>query len=268
MVRAPKLRVGYFAQHQIEELRPESSALQHLAEVLPDLREQQLRARLGGFGLTQDKAELPAALLSGGEKARLTLALISALEPQILVLDEPTNHLDIDSRDALIEAVNEFPGAVLLISHDRNLIELTADRLWLVAGGRVRPYDGDLADYHRSLLAGPADERPRGGERRAEPEARPAPARRRAAGRAGAPAPGRERGGARARAAERGSGEARRAACGRRHLRALRRRDRRADQARGRAQGRDRRRRAPLARRRRGPGARPRVAPLHARSGR
>ena len=160
MVRAPKLRVGYFAQHQIEELRPERTALQHLAEVLPDLREQQLRARLGGFGLTQDKAELPAALLSGGEKARLTLALISALEPQILVLDEPTNHLDIDSRDALIAAVNEFPGAVLLISHDRNLIELTADRLWLVAAGRVRPYDGDLADYHRSLLAGPADERP------------------------------------------------------------------------------------------------------------
>jgi ATP-binding cassette subfamily F protein 3 len=160
MVRAPKLRVGYFAQHQIEELRPERTALQHLAEVLPALREQQLRTRLGGFGLTQDKAELPAALLSGGEKARLTLALISALEPQILLLDEPTNHLDIDSRDALILAVNRFPGAVLLISHDRNLIELTADCLWLVAGGRVRPFDGDLEDYHQSLLGGPANERP------------------------------------------------------------------------------------------------------------
>jgi ATP-binding cassette subfamily F protein 3 len=159
IVRAPRLRVGYFAQHQIEELRPERTALQHLAEVLPDLREQQLRARLGGFGLTQEKAELPAALLSGGEKARLTLALISALEPQILVLDEPTNHLDIDSRDALILALNRFPGAVLLISHDRSLIELTADRLWLVAGGRVRPFDGDLEDYHQSLLTGPANDR-------------------------------------------------------------------------------------------------------------
>jgi ATP-binding cassette, subfamily F, member 3 len=159
IVRAPKLRVGYFAQHQIEDLQPERSALQHLAGVLPDQRPERLRARLGGFGLSQEKAELAAGLLSGGEKARLTLALISAQEPQILVLDEPTNHLDIDSREALILAINQFPGAVLLISHDQNLIELTADRLWLVAGGRVRPYEGDLDDYHQSLLAGPAGER-------------------------------------------------------------------------------------------------------------
>jgi ATP-binding cassette subfamily F protein 3 len=159
IVRAPKLRVGYFAQHQIEELRPEQSALRHLADALPDQRPERLRARLGGFGLSQDKAELPAGLLSGGEKARLTLALMSAREPQILVLDEPTNHLDIDSRTALIEAINEFPGAVLLISHDRHLIELCADRLWLVAGGRVRPFEGDLEDYHQSLLAGPASDR-------------------------------------------------------------------------------------------------------------
>jgi ATP-binding cassette subfamily F protein 3 len=157
IVRAPKLRVGYFAQHQIEDLHPERSALQHLAEALPDLREQQLRARLGAFGLTQEKADLAAGLLSGGEKARLTLALISAREPQILVLDEPTNHLDIDSRDALIEAINEFPGAVLLISHDRHLIDLTADRLWLVALGRIAPFEGDLDDYHQSLLAGSGD---------------------------------------------------------------------------------------------------------------
>jgi len=162
MVRAPKLRVGYFAQHQIEELRPERTALQHLAEVLPDLREQQLRTRLGGFGLTQDKAELPAAQLSGGEKARLTLALISALEPQILVLDEPTNHLDIDSRDALILAINGFAGAVLLISHDPHLIELTADQLWLVAGGRVQRFDGDLEDYRRALLNRRTDSSPAG----------------------------------------------------------------------------------------------------------
>ena len=159
VVRAPKLRVGYFAQHQIEELQPARSALQHLAEALPDQRPERLRARLGAFGLSQQKAELPAGLLSGGEKARLTLALISAQEPQILVLDEPTNHLDIDSRAALVEAVNEFPGAVLLISHDRHLIELTSDRLWLVAGQRVRPFEGDLEDYHQSLAAGPANGR-------------------------------------------------------------------------------------------------------------
>ncbi len=156
IVRAPKLRVGYFAQHQIEELVPEQSALQHLARALPGQPPQRLRARLGAFGLSQDKAERAARLLSGGEKARLTLALISAEEPQILLLDEPTNHLDIDSRSALIEAINEFPGAVLLISHDRHLIELTADRLWLVAGGRVRPFEGDLDDYHRSLFSSPA----------------------------------------------------------------------------------------------------------------
>ena len=159
IVRAPKLRVGYFAQHQIEELQPARSALQHLADALPDQRPERLRARLGAFGLNGEKAELAAGLISGGEKARLTLALISAQEPQILVLDEPTNHLDIDSRAALIEAINEFPGAVLLISHDRHLIELAADRLWLVAGGRVRPFEGDLEDYHQSLLAGGARDR-------------------------------------------------------------------------------------------------------------
>jgi ATP-binding cassette subfamily F protein 3 len=152
VVSAPKLRVGYFAQHQIEALRPEDSALQHLARRLPGEREERLRTRLGGFGLPQDMAELPAAVLSGGEKARLTFALISAEAPQFLVLDEPTNHLDIDSREALIQAINDFPGAVLLISHDPHLIELTADRLWLVEGGRVRPYDGDLEDYRRQLL--------------------------------------------------------------------------------------------------------------------
>jgi ATP-binding cassette subfamily F protein 3 len=151
VIRAPKLRVGYFAQHQIEALRPAESALQHLARRLPAEREERLRTRLGGFGLSQDKADLPAGALSGGEKARLTFALISAEAPQFLVLDEPTNHLDIDSRDALIQAINDFPGAVLLISHDPHLIELTADRLWLVEGGRVRPYDGDLDDYRRTL---------------------------------------------------------------------------------------------------------------------
>jgi ATP-binding cassette, subfamily F, member 3 len=159
VVRAPKLRVGYFAQHQIEALRPDDSALRHLARLLPSEREERLRTRLGGFGLTQDKADLAAGQLSGGEKARLTFALISAEAPQLLVLDEPTNHLDIDSRDALIEAVNGFAGAVLLISHDPHLIELTADRLWLVEGGRVRPFEGDLEDYRRTLLNRGSSER-------------------------------------------------------------------------------------------------------------
>jgi ATP-binding cassette, subfamily F, member 3 len=176
LVSAPKLRVGYFAQHQIEELSPEQSAVQHLARRLPDEREERLRTRLGGFGLSQEKADLPAALLSGGEKARLTFALMSALAPQILILDEPTNHLDVDSRDALVEAINDFAGAVILISHDRHLIELTADRLWLVADGRVRPFDGDLDSYRRGLLSsergngadesGKRRERQRGAEQR------------------------------------------------------------------------------------------------------
>jgi ATP-binding cassette, subfamily F, member 3 len=176
LVCAPKLRVGYFAQHQIEELSPERSAVQHLARRLPDEREERLRTRLGGFGLSQEKAELPAALLSGGEKARLTFALMSALAPQILILDEPTNHLDVDSRDALVEAINDFAGAVILISHDRHLIELTADRLWLVAEGRVRPFDGDIDSYRQGLLgrtrgngadeSGKRSERQRGAEHR------------------------------------------------------------------------------------------------------
>ena len=196
---APKLRVGYFAQHQIEELVPEQSAVQHLARRLPDEREERLRTRLGGFGLSQDKADLPAARLSGGEKARLTFALMSALAPQILILDEPTNHLDVDLRDALVEAVNDFAGAVILISHDRHLIELTADRLWLVADGRVRPFDGDIDSYRQR----PA--RPRARQWRGRGQAQRAAARRRAAPAPGTAAPGCPRGRARARAADQGS---------------------------------------------------------------
>ena len=205
VIRAPKLRVGYFAQHQIEALRPEDSALQHLARRLPAEREERLRTRLGGFGLTQDKADLPAGVLSGGEKARLTFALISAAAPQFLVLDEPTNHLDIDAREALIQAINDFAGAVLLISHDPHLIELTADRLWLVEGGRWRPFDGDLDDYRRALLERGADQaRRRAGAGRATRAARNASARPRARPPRAA-APGGPRGRARAGAPERGA---------------------------------------------------------------
>ncbi|HEX5080313.1 MAG TPA: ABC-F family ATP-binding cassette domain-containing protein [Geminicoccaceae bacterium] len=179
LVCAPKLRVGYFAQHQIEELVPGQSAVQHLARRLPDEREERLRTRLGGFGFSQEKADLPAALLSGGEKARLTFALMSALAPQILILDEPTNHLDVDSRDALIDAINDFAGAVILISHDRHLIELTADRLWLVADGRVQPFEGDIDGYRRDLLGGRGNGDGRRGERQrgAEQRQRLAPLR-------------------------------------------------------------------------------------------
>ncbi|MEL6961347.1 MAG: ABC-F family ATP-binding cassette domain-containing protein [Pseudomonadota bacterium] len=152
IVRPPKLDVGYFAQHQIEDLTPAETSIDHLARLLPEKRTEHLRAHLGRFGLGQDRAELQVGKLSGGEKARLTFALLSAGRPQILVLDEPTNHLDIDSREALVQAINDFAGAVILVSHDRHLIELTADRLWLVADGRVKPYDGDLDDYRRYLL--------------------------------------------------------------------------------------------------------------------
>ena len=176
IVRPPKLEVGFFAQHQIEDLSPENSALDHLATRLPKERPERLRAHLGRFGLGQDRAELPAGKLSGGEKARLTFALLSAGKPQILVLDEPTNHLDIDSREALVQAINEFAGGVILISHDRHLIELTADRLWLVADGRVRPYDGDLDDYRQLLLGGPKARASKENRDRpaASPEAKPA----------------------------------------------------------------------------------------------
>lgn len=175
ITRPPKLEVGYFAQHQIEDLQPADSSLDHLATLLPDARPERLRAHLAGFGLGQDKAELPVGKLSGGEKSRLTFALISAGRPQVLVLDEPTNHLDIESREALVQAINDFEGGVILISHDRHLIELTADQLWLVADGRVRSYDGDLEDYRRLLLSsnGSANGRKKAEDKPARPPQRP-----------------------------------------------------------------------------------------------
>jgi len=152
MRRPSKLRVGYFAQHQSEELDLSLTPIQQTQRIMPLALEEKVRAHLGRFGFQQSKAETKIADLSGGEKARLLLALMSREVPHILMLDEPTNHLDIDSREALIEAINDFPGAVILISHDPHLIELTADRLLLVANGTVQPYDGDLDDYRRFLL--------------------------------------------------------------------------------------------------------------------
>ncbi len=159
LTRAPSLAVGYFAQHQIDMLEPEGTAFSHLARLMPDAAPDRVRARLGAFGFGGEKAETAVAALSGGEKARLNLALISARAPQLLVLDEPTNHLDVQSRRALLEALGAYGGAVVLITHDMHLVELVADRLWLVQDGSVRTYEGDLADYRRERLAGEASPR-------------------------------------------------------------------------------------------------------------
>ena len=153
LVRHRQLAVGYFAQHQLEELSAAATPLAHLGRLMPKAPDELLRARLGGFGFGVDKAEVAVGQLSGGEKARLLLALASHAAPQLLVLDEPSNHLDVDSREALVQALNEYRGAVLLISHDAHLVDLCAERLWLVAEGSVKPYEGSLGDYRELALA-------------------------------------------------------------------------------------------------------------------
>ena len=150
--RSGKLRVGYFAQHQEAELEMTENALEHMARALPRATPQQVRAQLARFGLDADRANTRCSNLSGGEKARLLLALATRDAPQLLILDEPTNHLDIDACDALVRALGTYTGAVLLITHDPHLVELVAERLWLVDEGTVRPYEGDMDDY-RLLLA-------------------------------------------------------------------------------------------------------------------
>lgn len=152
-VRMPgKIKVGYFAQHQIDEFSPGDTAFQHMQRLMPSEGEARVRARLGQFSFTKDMSDLSVERLSGGEKARLLFALISHAAPHMLILDEPTNHLDVDSREALIQALNDYQGAVLLISHDPHLVELAADRLWLVEGGAVAAYDGDMQDYRQKVL--------------------------------------------------------------------------------------------------------------------
>ena len=167
-----KLRVGYFAQHQLDELRAAETPLDHLRRLRPQEAPPRLRARLGGFGIGADQAETPAGRLSGGQRARLSLMLATLDAPQLLILDEPTNHLDIESREALIEALTAYRGAVILVSHDMHLLGLVADRLWLVHGGRVAPYDGDLESYRRMLLEGESGERP-ARKRKPEKDKRP-----------------------------------------------------------------------------------------------
>jgi ATP-binding cassette subfamily F protein 3 len=160
LTRARKLIVGYFAQHQLDELDASKTALETLWVHRPLFDETTARTRLGGFGFSGEKADTPIASLSGGERARLLLAIATLERPNLLILDEPTNHLDIDAREELLTALNEYEGAVVLISHDRRLIEGCADRLLLVADGRVAPFDGDLEDYKRFVLsatAGPSE---------------------------------------------------------------------------------------------------------------
>jgi len=147
-----KLKIGYFAQHQAEELPLEQTACEFMSSLMPDKTEAQVRAHLARFGLKQEKALTGISKLSGGEKARLLFAAMTYDAPQLLILDEPTNHLDIEGREALIKALNEYGGSVILITHDLHLIELIADDLWLVKNGTCRPYAGDMEDYKKLLL--------------------------------------------------------------------------------------------------------------------
>jgi ATP-binding cassette subfamily F protein 3 len=159
MTVAPGLKVSIFAQHQLDDLRPEENAYEHVRRLMLDAPESKVRARVARFGLSTEKMNTPAKDLSGGEKARLLMGLSAFDGPNLFILDEPTNHLDIDSREELMVALNDFPGAVILISHDRHLIEATADRLWLVRDGSVNPFDGDMADYRQMVVGVSAGDR-------------------------------------------------------------------------------------------------------------
>jgi ATP-binding cassette subfamily F protein 3 len=179
MTVAPGLKVSIFAQHQLDDLRPEENAIEHVRRLMLDAPEAKVRSRVARFGLSTEKMMTPAKDLSGGEKARLLMGLSAFDGPNLFILDEPTNHLDIDSRQALVEALNDFAGAVILISHDRHLIEATADRLWLVKDGAVAPYDGDMSDYRTEVTGVSPDRR----ERREADKASKADRRREAAAR-------------------------------------------------------------------------------------
>ena len=153
ITRAEKLSVGYFAQHQVDELNLDGSPYDHVRRLMPDAVESKVRGRVGAIGFSGKAGDTLVRSLSGGEKARLLLGLATFFGPNMIILDEPTNHLDIDSRAALAEAINDFPGAVIMVSHDRYLIEACADQLWVVANKTVTTYDGDLDDYRRMVLS-------------------------------------------------------------------------------------------------------------------
>jgi len=160
MTKARKLRIGYFAQHQMDELHADETPIEHLRRERPDETPARLRARLSGFGLMAEQAETVVSRLSGGQKARLTLMLATLEAPHLLILDEPTNHLDMESREALVDALTAYTGAVILVSHDMHLLSLVADRLWLVNKGRVTVFDKDLEEYRKLLLSSDTPAKP------------------------------------------------------------------------------------------------------------
>ncbi|MGX9393182.1 ABC-F family ATP-binding cassette domain-containing protein [Nitrobacteraceae bacterium UC4446_H13] len=188
IVRADKLSVGYFAQHQTDELDLAGSPYDHVRRLMPEAPESKVRARVGAIGFSGKAGDTTVRNLSGGEKARLLLGLATFAAPNMIILDEPTNHLDIDSRAALAEAINEFPGAIIMVSHDRYLIEACADQLWVVADRTVSPYDDDLDNYRRTVLSSrgaqsatrdrAADPRAREKNSRPKSERRPSPKQR------------------------------------------------------------------------------------------
>ena len=153
MTSAQRLEVAYFAQHQLDELNEDESAYTHLRRLLAGATEAGIRTRAAAIGFPDRLADTPAKELSGGEKARLLLGLATLCGPHLVILDEPTNHLDIDRRAALVAAINAYPGAVILVAHDRHLLDACADRLLLVADGQAAPFDGDLDDYRDFVLA-------------------------------------------------------------------------------------------------------------------
>ena len=172
----PDLRIGYFAQHTVEALRAGTSPIDHLRELSPDAPTQAMRDFLGKWYFPGDRAFESIDGFSGGERARLALALIAWKQPNVLLLDEPTNHLDLDMREALAEALSDFDGAIVLVSHDRHLIGLVSDTFWRVADGQVKPFDGDLDEYAAWLRARPADARDASRAAAPGPAGPPAPA--------------------------------------------------------------------------------------------
>ena len=160
MAKSSKLRVGFFAQHQLDELVEGDSAYQHIVRLRPDESEKHLRTKLGGAGFNNDIVDMPVEKLSGGQKARLLMLIATIDAPHILILDEPTNHLDIESREALVLALNDYEGAVILVSHDTHLVESVADRLWLVKNGTVTSFDGDMDDYKKFILQQTSSQKP------------------------------------------------------------------------------------------------------------
>ncbi len=178
IVRASKLNVAYLAQHQLDELHADESPAEHVRRLIPDASETVVRARAAAMGFSARDADTKVGQLSGGEKARLLLGLAAFHGPHLLILDEPTNHLDIEARAALIEALNDYPGAVLLVTHDRHLLDASVERLWRVADGTVKPYDGDLDQYRREVLGRSGAARMTGDGRVEQKQKKPKPEKR------------------------------------------------------------------------------------------